>query len=237
MAAGGAVPGRRLLRNYVGQTRLDLAPTSGFERFTDQLVNSVAAQPKGLGLLERVRRTGAAIPEAWRTRDLVGKVEAPKGFSVATKGTKEYRVHALDGKVIPYATVGRGSVLSMLNPLYTPTHRAAEAEVQRALRRLPLKYRKGSYGFDVAKLRDGSMRIIESNPAGSSGASGFLTDGRVIDATLAAAKGRLPALEWARRGTLAGVGTVGTAAAVNAMQPQELTWQQQLANRGRQLLG
>lgn len=184
------------LQRYMVQQRADLQPTSGVARTLDRYHALKQQQPK-MSTLQR-------LLEAWKTRDLVGKVE---GVSSATsKGTKEFRVHALGGKVVPYGTIRRGSGAGVGNPLHTFEMSRIEAEVQRALDSLPAKYRNTPYNFDVGITRQGKPVIIEANPAGYSGlrseVGGLSGHPYVTDAVQAAIKGRLPYRILAQRAVL-----------------------------------
>ncbi len=137
------------------------------------------------------------------------------GVSNFNRGTREMRVHAINGRVLPYGSMERGSITGHLNfllPWRTSRMRQAEALAQQALDQLPARLRNRSvYGFDIGFNRAGKPFIIETNPTDTVGASGMLGHPMVMDATSAAIQGKLPLYVKGRRlGTaLAGAGALG----------------------------
>jgi len=132
---------------------------------------------------------------------------------------KEYRVHAVNGKVVPYATYGRGNTTdyarTLLNPFRSREVRRAEAEVQKALNKVKgtNDRRNASYGFDVGIDKNGKPFIVETNPSEGGIASSWFSSPFVADATVAATRGRLPGWVKARNSVYgAGLGTAGLAA-------------------------
>ena len=174
------------------QKRTPIARTSGLERFYDRLSDLRDAHPHA-SLLDNARR-------AWGERGDVGSLYGAS--STGTKGTQEYRVHAVGGKVIRNGTVRRGSILGSINPFQSRFMDEAEQHVQDALDKLPPEYRDLTYGFDVGKARDtGKPFIIEpnatdtsfSNPhSGFSSGSGFFAHPYALDALQANVRGTLP---------------------------------------------
>lgn len=81
--------------------------------------------------------------------------------------TKELRVHVVNGAVLPGMTVPRFDPMMRL----TGRHhmRGADAFAAKLMRRLPAKYRDGSFAMDIAPIQGGGYRLIESNPSGVSG--------------------------------------------------------------------
>lgn len=136
------------------------------------------------------------------------------------RGTQEYRVHALDGKVVPYATLHRGSptqaILERWLPFRTRRIRDMETAVQKALdaarQRDPASIKDTFHGFDVGLGHNNKPFIIEANPSSMGTGSGMLTDPQVQDALSAAVKGRLPAHVLARRAAWGGGAAAGGAA-------------------------
>lgn len=156
---------------------------------------------------------------------LIGKT-APKFFQNINRGTREYRVHSMGGKVVPFATSPRGSASEYLSYYLRPwqSKRTSQIEryVQEALDRMPEKARKMGYGFDVGLDHYGRPFIIEANPAAAGSASGFVSLPMVSDAYGSAVKGQLPAYVKLRNAAyLAGAGGLG-AAALN--QPEQSRW-------------
>lgn len=80
----------------------------------------------------------------------------------------EYRVHALEGQVIPELTDKRW--LGIDPRSHSDEIAKMHAAVQKHLDTVPTRYNKGTtLGLDVAQLEDGTHRIIETNPGGQSG--------------------------------------------------------------------
>ena len=138
-------------------------------------------------------------------------------------GMKEYRVHVINGKVVPYATMDRGSstrgVINAISPWRKDEIRKVEEYAQKQMSGLKNKHiRKGNFGFDVAIDVNGKPQLVEANPAATSGASGFLTHPYVKDAIQAAAAGRLPYHVMARRAIYGGAGLGATAYGLNKLK-------------------
>jgi len=131
---------------------------------------------------------------------------------------QEYRVHVVNGRVVPYATMNRGNLiqgtLENMLPFRTSKIRALEAHAQKTIDQVKNKsLRKGIYGFDMGVDLEGKPQLIETNPSASGGASGYLDQPRVMSAIHGAITGKLPAVILAKRlaygaGGLAGVGAV-----------------------------
>ena len=192
---------------YMAQKRLDLQKNSLLERMIDAYYGHRVGGDTRLGAAWNALRTGGAtVPN----------------MSVGGSGVREWRVHTLNGKVIPYATTGRGSTLGML-PFWNRNRAQAEAAVNRALRKMPKSLSRHGYGFDVAKTRDGRFVILESNPAEITGASGLLDAPHLADAVSSAVLGKMPAYIRLQRQLQAGgavLGTGGAAAGLTAaMRP------------------
>lgn len=141
---------------------------------------------------------------------LGGKLPFKAKYSLTGSDKAEYRVHVIDGKVIPYATLLRSSLTGSL-PIRLPVHSRVEKAVQAQLDKLPPGKAKGMYGFDVMKTRDGGFKVVETNPtspltleAGGGGGSGFLDRPIYQDAVAAALQGRLPRYIKAQRAVLGG---------------------------------
>ncbi len=142
-------------------------------------------------------------------------------FKSTNLGTHEYRVHVINGKVVPYGTMHRGSALNAvagwLNPFGSPQIRQVEKFVQDSMGRAAPKVRNGSYGMDVAINKNtGKPILIETNPTEVGASSGFLQTPIVNDAVQASIRGKLPVHVLARRGLAGGaLGTAGMAAQVD----------------------
>ena len=133
---------------------------------------------------------------------------------------KEYRLHVVNGKVVPFATYGRGNVLdyakTLLNPFRTKEVRSVEEFAQRAIDKVKNKNDrlKASYGFDVGVDTKGKPFLVETNPSEGGISSSWLDAPFVADSVSAAAKGELP--KWVKLrnsiyggGLAAGLGGVG----------------------------
>lgn len=85
---------------------------------------------------------------------------------------KEFRVEVIAGKVLSNgSTIDRWSYLAgpgISRPPTTDQLRKVEAFAQSIIHKLPEELRGTPFGMDVALLRDGSVRLIESNPGGNS---------------------------------------------------------------------
>jgi hypothetical protein len=81
--------------------------------------------------------------------------------------TKEVRVHVINGVVMPQMTVPRFDQMMK----FTGRHqlRGASRYAQKAVDRLPGHLRNATFAMDVAPIKGGGYKIIESNPSGVSG--------------------------------------------------------------------
>lgn len=81
--------------------------------------------------------------------------------------TKEVRVHVINGVVIPEMTVPR---FDQTMKFFGRRHlRNASAYAQKAVDKLPEELRNATFAMDVAPIKGGGYKIIESNPSGVSG--------------------------------------------------------------------
>jgi len=156
----------------------------------------------------------------------------PESVSKPFSGNKEYRVHTVNGKVIPFATMNRGGAVASAVEPYLPWRprnlRKAEEHVQQILDGMkdsPLH--KANHGFDVGIDKAGRPHMIESNIADGTGSvSGFIEkDPRVYDASVAAIKGELPRYVRNTRLGYAGAGALavggGGLALNSALNPSD----------------
>jgi len=89
-----------------------------------------------------------------------------KGFAPS----QEYRVHMLGGKVIPSMAMQRYPAMHPLATLdLIKARRAGRWAQKNVVNKLPKEYRDLSYGMDIAPLKGGGYRVIETNPGGMSG--------------------------------------------------------------------
>jgi hypothetical protein len=109
-------------------------------------------------------------------------------------GNAEYRVHSIDGRVIPGATIDRGSPLGFVKNFIpgweTSRRKMLEKYMQQALNKLPADRRKLNYGADIAMTPEGKPFVVEMNPISDEGSSGYYANPVVVDAIRAAIKGR-----------------------------------------------
>jgi hypothetical protein len=147
-----------------------------------------------------------------------GLLDRALGF-IAPMGTgaREYRVHAVGNKVIPYASTYRGGA-RMVTPWATKEQLRAERHLQRLLsKHLDEKFHNTPFAFDVVIGKNGVPIPIEANPATLGGASGLVSAPHITDAILSHLGNKTPlyilrqrALEQAARNTAKGT-AAGTA--------------------------
>lgn len=190
-----ATKSKRNLSEWLAQPNLKLEATSGFPKFLE----------------DQFRK----IPDSSSLKKLVDPFIAP-----TWTGKAEYRVHSLNGKVIPYASTSRGSgvqaILDTVTPFRTRKIREAEAYAQKILDDLPKTQRNKAYGFDIGFNTKNKPVFIEANPADTGGFSGFSLGPIYQDALNAAIKGELPNYVKLRRLAAAG-GAGGTALGINSL--------------------
>lgn len=180
---------------FVAQPRLDLQPLSQSDKALNNLTEM--AQQRRWGGID------AAL----------GKSDLPFQAKGSLSGGKsnEFRVHVIDGKVIPYATSARGSVTGVL-PWYTRQAKAAENALAQKLQGVDPAKLKGTFAFDVAPGQKGNWHVIESNPT-DGGGSGLMGLPHMQDAVAAALQGRLPNYVKTQRGIQgAGLAALGAGA-------------------------
>lgn len=105
-------------------------------------------------------------------------------FSGAGTGAREYRVHTIGDKVIPYASTYRGGG-RMVVPWATKEQLYAEQHLQSLLsKNLNKRHKDTPFAFDVVIGKNGVPIPIEANPATLSGASGLVATPHITDAIL-----------------------------------------------------
>lgn len=181
---------------WIAQPRIDLQRAS----YMDRVINGLAT----MGKYPKTRSM------ANLKNSMKGKY-VPGADSLTGNNMHEYRVHVLDGKVVPYATMFRGGARGFL-PWQTKGIRQAEAHATEAMKKLPSKYKGSSFGLDVAKDKGGKFHIIETNPSDYTGTSGLLQTPQMLDAMESAVRGKLPRHVMAQRG-IEGVGGAGAVGA------------------------
>ena len=165
------------------------------------------------------RREDMAQIPAWRQLLESGIAKIIPAVKNVTKGTREVRVHGLNGQVIPNSTMVRGNLFEHLVAplLYRPARMdVAEKLVQQAMDKLPPNARRhGAFGFDVGFKPNMEPFLIEANPSDASGYGGWWHHPYVLDAIGAHIQGKRPLYMQARpyiAGTAAlGAGGIGAA--------------------------
>lgn len=190
--------------NFVIQERLPLQSVSRVER----AANNIAEMKKQdrFGALRDVfssNKQDRGKAHATLGAMFGGKLPFKAQGSMSGGNMREYRMAVIDGKVVPYATVGRGSILGAL-PIRTPGAAGAEKFLAAELGKMDPSRLKGTYGFDVAKLKGGGYKVIETNPS-TEGGSGMTSFPHVQDAIAAALQGRLPRYVKAQYAALTGL--------------------------------
>lgn len=132
-------------------------------------------------------------------------------FTRIAMAKKEYRVHVVNGQVVPFATYGRGSTLDYIWVLICPVRpkfvRLAEETVQRAMDSMTsdVDRFKAAYGFDVGIDQQGQAFIVETNPSEGGIASSWFNSPLVADAVVSGARGKLPIWVRVRNALYAGL--------------------------------
>lgn len=94
----------------------------------------------------------------------ISKYMKSKGFGP----TREFRVHVVGGKAVPSMSMPRyPSPAALID--YVRARKAARWAQKSVLDKLPESHRALSMGMDVAPLRKGGHRVIETNVGGASG--------------------------------------------------------------------
>lgn len=203
-----------LIKPRGGQASLPGAFPTEASQLTPEIMRKLLVTPH----IVQARQVMEPVGALQSALDSVLRKASPGFFNNLSRGTREYRVHAMGGKVVPYATSPRGSASEYLgyylNPFRSKRTQQIEDYVQEALQRMPENARKLNYGFDVGLDRFGRPFIIEANPAAAGSASGFVSLPWVADAYSAAVKGQLPNYVKLRNaGYAAGLGGAGYALA------------------------
>lgn len=93
------------------------------------------------------------------------------GVNVST--IPEYRVHVINGKVVPGTTVAKHlpiSAFTGINPYGAgKVERAAQRMVNTLMKKDPSFVDKQTFGLDIAPVRGGGFKLIETNPEAYSG--------------------------------------------------------------------
>lgn len=156
-------------------------------------------------------------------RGLLGRLQ--RGFQDLDYGGRElpdnleYRMHVVNGKVVPYATSGKWNILDYFNPFASRRKQRLEDEVQSMVDKLvasPMgqKYdiKNNVFGLDVGVRPDGSPIIFEMNPSQLSidrSGSGQLLFQHIRNAVNADIKNQMPGAQKIQLGTAAGIGGAG----------------------------
>lgn len=181
-----------------------------------QYTSSFLAQPK------LKTRTSWSNYIAQKLLDANPNASWAKGLGdalISLPKNQEFRVHLYNGKVIPHASAMK-SIAGPLTQLFLPRRlsgiHGAEKFAQTVADSTKSKVKDSNtmYGYDVARLSDGSYKLIESNPATLDAYSGYPEGSPlVISAITNALRGRTPDWVVARRAALTsgGLGAAGSA--------------------------
>lgn len=128
----------------------------------------------------------------------------------------EYRVHVVNGRVIPFATSHKWDVRRYFSTFATNEKNRIHDRLQDAVDRMlktdlgrKLDLKNNVFGMDVGIRADGSPVIFEFNPsqmAGANSGSGQLMFGPHRNAVTDAIKGRMPTAQRIQLGAAAGLG-------------------------------
>lgn len=188
-------------KNLVAQRRFEIAANNRLERAANNITELLTQR----GEVNKMR-----VADTLKAA-LGGELPFKAKGSMSGGTGKEFRVHVIDGKVVPYATTGRGSVLGNL-PIRTPNMRRAEKALQEKLVGIDPSRLSGTWAFDVAKSKGGDFNVIETNPS-IHGGSGMVSNlPHIQDALAAALQGRIPRYMRIQQGALAGSGIAGASA-------------------------
>jgi hypothetical protein len=142
------------------------------------------------------------VPASWPDRAINKLYNKAFGAgSMSGSGKKEYRVHLVDGKVVPYATVFRGGVRGVI-PWYGKNHRRAEEAARAIQAKRPDIFTPGkSFSMDLAMGRDKGFHLLEANSSGGQEGlvSGMSQLWQTADSVDSAVRGRLPLYFKAQR--------------------------------------
>lgn len=149
--------------------------------------------------------------------------------SISGNNNMEYRVHVINGKVVPYATSFRGGVTGNL-PIRMPGYSKAEKALQAQLDKVGPERLQGSFAFDVLKDKAGKFHTVETNPTSMTRDGGFFRGagsgmahlGWVQDAIGSSIQGKLPRYVQAQRAAiLGGVALPSSIPVAKSMMPRK----------------
>ena len=129
----------------------------------------------------------------------------------------EYRVHVVNGRVIPFATSHKWDARRYFSTFATNEKNRIHDQIQNAVDRMmktdlgrKMDLKNNVFGMDVGIRADGSPVIFEFNPsqmANANSGSGQLIFGPYRNAVADAVMGKMPTAQKIQLGTAAGLGT------------------------------
>jgi hypothetical protein len=187
----------------------------------DYMVQEYIPIAKERVLIGRPPPTSAA-----ESRTVAGGLATKGKLRFGAKVPTEYRVHVYGGKVIPGGSVHRWAGGSELSPFRQREIKRMEAEIQKAVNKLPENRMNIPMAMDVVKTTDGKWRIIEANIGTQSGfvapqIGKIPTPSKPAMALYKAVTGRQSQLEAGIKATGAGVGTTAVAGKMMSGSPMQ----------------
>lgn len=157
------------------------------------------------------------------------------------RGTSEYRIPVLFGTVVPYGTTHAGSVVRSHLPVVTERTKTAEKFAQGIIDRLAKhdpRVKQMAFGMDIAFMQNGKPVLMELNPAGRTGYSGFQDYPWIQDAIMSQVQGTVPIVKTMNTAGKVGLGGaavggvgLGTAAGIHSHRERERPWWQKVLDR------
>gem|GEM_PF-933985 len=153
------------ISNQIDFTKSLQAYRNGFEDYRKKvLLETAGNNPETI--LNRLKEHPGYL--GWKIHSML---ESPNQvfFQEMIPIDREFRVELLNGKVIPGATIDRYAYLKKkARPPSAAELREIEEFTQKVFDGLPPVLKILPYGLDVARLKTGGFRIIETNPGGNS---------------------------------------------------------------------
>jgi hypothetical protein len=138
---------------------------NGFEAYREKIEKQVAGMDPEVLIFELKKHPGYL---GWKIQSMLEKPDQVF-FQEMIPIDREFRVEALNGKVIRGATIDRYAYMNRkAKPPSTSEVHAIEEFTQAVLDRLPAEMKVLPYGFDIARLKTGGFSVIETNPGGNS---------------------------------------------------------------------
>lgn len=138
---------------------------NGFEDHRRQVLEKYAGQDPELVAFHLKKHPG------YQGGKIKSLLESPNQvfFQELMPIDREFRVEILNGKVIPGATIDRYAYMNKrAKPPTAAEISAIDEFTQRFIDSLPEEMRVLPYGLDIARLKTGGFKIVETNPGGNS---------------------------------------------------------------------